>query len=341
MREDMNIHEIGSEYSTVVYDNKEGIIFLNSGLLVFSGRTAIETVLKEIPNAKKAMLPSYCCESMIIPFRKAGIDVIFYDVWYEEELRTSVDIQHDVDIFLWCNYFGFKIEIPDLSDFKIRGGTVIEDITHSLFSTQRYHEQSDYLVASLRKWEPIYCGGYCASMKEELHHIPETAPPSSFIHLKQTAMRLKAEYLLDHDKRKKPEFLRMFGESNSWLAGNYSGLAIDSWSKQYLSSVDIQSQREIRRTNAHTLYKGLQGKVQFLFSEDNIDCPLFVPILIPENRDSIRRHLTENNIYCPIHWPKPQGCESNLYDMELSLICDQRYTEEDMKRIVSVIEKSL
>ncbi len=335
------MREVGSEFHAVPMKADKDVFRLYPGIFVFSGRTATETVLKNIPNARKALLPSYCCESMIVPFRKAGIDVVFYDVWYENGLHVNRDIPKNIDIFLWCNYFGFKNEMPDLSDFKKIGGTVIEDITHSLFSTQRYHEQSDYLVASLRKWEPIYCGGYCASMKEELHHIPETAPPSSFIHLKQTAMRLKAEYLLDHDERKKPEFLRMFGESNSWLAGNYSGLAIDSWSKQYLSSVDIQSQREIRRTNAHTLYKGLQGKVQFLFSEDNIDCPLFVPILIPENRDSIRRHLTENNIYCPIHWPKPQGCESNLYDMELSLICDQRYTEEDMKRIVSVIEKSL
>lgn len=38
----------------------------------------------------------------------------------------------------------------------------------------------------------------------------------------------------------------------------------------------------------------------------------------------------------------PMGCgRSNLYDMELSLICDQRYDESDMEKIVSVLLKTL
>lgn len=335
--------EIGSEYSYLKNANGRGMLLANglSYASVFSGRTAIETVLKNISNVKKAMLPSYCCESMIIPFHKAGIDVIFYDIWYEEELRTNVEIRHDIDIFLWCNYFGFKNEMLDLSDFKNRGGIVIEDITHSLLSRQQYHEQADYIVASLRKWVPINCGGYCAATKGELQYIPNAEPSDDFIRIKQQAMKLKAEYLIDHDEMKKPEFLKMFAESNSWLAENYSGLSIDSWSKEYLSTVDIKRQREVRRYNAHVLYDGLKDKVQFMFPEEFMDCPLFVPILLCKERDRIRRGLTENSIYCPIHWPKPHGCESNLYDMELSLICDQRYNEEDMMRIVKVLNDLL
>jgi hypothetical protein len=65
----------------------------------------------------------------------------------------------------------------------------------------------------------------------------------------------------------------------------------------------------------------------------------FVPILLP-NRNEIRAHLTKNEIYCPVHWPKPEGCESNIYDHELSLICDQRYGIKDMKRIVFRTKRS-
>ncbi len=231
--------------------------------------------------------------------------------------------------------------MPDLSSFKENGGIIIEDITHSFLSEQQYHSQSDYLVASLRKWEPIYCGGYCAATKGKLQYIPDTEPSEDFIQLKQQAMKLKAEYLIDHDEKKKPEFLRMFGESNSWLAENYSGLSIDSWSKEYMSTVDIQKQRAVRCSNAHVLYDGLKDEVQFMFSEEDMECPLFVPILLGEDRDRIRRGLTENSIYCPIHWPKPQYCESNLYDIELSLVCDQRYNEEDMMRIIKVLKELL
>ena len=330
--------EIGSEYQYSPPKNGSGIVFFARGNLVFSGRTAIETVLKDIPSARKALLPSYCCESMIVPFRKAGIKVSFYDVQYEKGIHIHADIPQDTDVFMWCNYFGFENEMPCLSRFKENGGIVIEDITHSFLSVQPYHEQSDYLVASLRKWEPINCGGYCAATKGKVQYIPDTEPSDHFIRIKQQAMKLKTEYLIDRDELKKSEFLRMFGESNSWLAENYSGLSIDSWSKEYLSTVDIQRQREVRCSNAHVLYDGLNGKVQFMFPEESMDCPLFVPILLRKDRDRIRRALTENSIYCPIHWPKPLGCESNLYDMELSLICDQRYNEEDMIRIVTVLK---
>lgn len=340
--EDMRfVSEIGSEFHAERIGVIRNSFFLSYGELVFSGRTAIETVLKEAPYAKKALLPSYCCESMIIPFRKAGIEVDFYDVWYKNGMQFSIGISADTDILLWCNYFGFNNAMPDCSSFIERGGIIIEDITHSLLSAHQFHNQSHYHVASIRKWEPINCGGYCASAKGKLYHIPNNAPADDFLKIKQDAMKLKAEYLCDHDELKKPKFLRMFGESNSWLAENYSGLSIDQWSREYLSKVDIQRQREIRCSNAHILYNGLKDTVQFMFKEEEMDCPLFVPILLPEKRGDVRAGLAANGVYCPIHWPKPQVCESNLYDMELSLICDQRYKEEDMERIVTVLNDLL
>ena len=316
--------EIGSEFHRVPFENGHGLNYPRQGTLVFSGRTAIEAVLKQLSDVHTALLPSYCCDSMIAPFRDAGIQVKFYQVCWDSELK--VEINGTADIFLWCNYFGFKNEMPELN------GVVIEDITHSLFSDSPSHPQSDYLVASLRKWEPVYCGGYC-SMKVE-----REAPPDEFIRLKLAAMDLKKDYLEDMDPEKKTQFLSMFGESNHWLAEHYSGLSIDSFSREYLERVDVEQQKRIRRENARTLYDGLNGKVRFMFPVENMDCPLFVPILLP-NRNEVRAHLTKNEIYCPVHWPKPEGCESNIYDHELSLICDQRYGIKDMKRIVSVLEE--
>lgn len=314
--------EIGSEFHRMPFENGYGLTFPRPGSLVFSGRTAIEAVLLRLPDAHTALLPSYCCDSMIVPFWDAGIDVKFYQIDWDNGLK--VEINGLADISLWCNYFGFKNEIPELS------GVVIEDITHSILSTTSSHSRSDYLVASLRKWEPINCGGYC-SVK-----MDREAPPDEFVRLKSAAMELKKDYLEDMDPEKKPQFLSMFGVSNHWLAEHYSGLSIDSFSRDFLMRIDVEHQRSIRRENARVLYEGLSGKVQFMFPIEDMDCPLFVPVLLP-NRDEVRAHLTKNEIYCPVHWPKPKGCESNIYDLELSLICDQRYGIEDMERIVSVI----
>lgn len=318
--------EIGSEFHTMPFDAGSGIYFPRKGSLTFSGRTALEAVLNEIPFAKTALLPSYCCDSMIEPFRKAGILVDFFDVNYKDGL--AVEITSNADILLWCNYFGFQSTFPNFD------GVIIEDITHSLFSDISHHSQSDYLIASVRKWEPINCGGYCSV------ETYGKQPLEMFLKNKSSAMTLKAKYLIDQDQKDKELFLSMFNNCNRWLADNYSELTIDEYSQKYIHHVNMEKQKEVRRRNAHFLYKGLQKKVDFLFAEEQMDCPLFVPIVFHNlgERTFVRKKLIDNKIYCPVHWPHPNAaCESNLYDTELSLICDQRYCEKDMERIVSVL----
>lgn len=316
--------EIGSEFNSKSIENGEGISFPKSGTLTFSGRTAIETVLKETFGVNTALLPSYCCDSVIEPFRKAGISVSFYDVNHKDGLK--INLFQNADVLFWCNYFGFETEMPNFN------GIIIEDITHSLLSDVSHNKRSDYWVASLRKWEPIYCGGYC-SVNKKLK-----SPPDEFLTLKANAMNLKTEYLLNSDEQKKKMFLSQFKKSNKWLADNYSDLGIDEFSKAYIENVPVAEQREKRRKNAHVLYAGLKNKVDFLFEEKEMDCPIYVPIIIHKNRSAVLQSLIEKRIYCPTHWPHPKAeCESNLYDSELSLICDQRYNENDMERIVSAL----
>ena len=208
--------EIGSEFAYSPMENGEGFPFPREYpdfSLTFSGRTAIEAVLRQLPNVKKAMLPAYLCDSMIAPFRSRGIDCCFYDVSYEGELVIRAEIPEDADVLLWCNYFGYCNEMPDFSSFIDRGGVIIEDITHSLLSDTVFHEQSRYLAASIRKWEPVVCGGYC-----NIRIDNAAAPSASFVKKKYDAMQLKAAYLQNTDEEMKPVFfgnLRM--QTNGWL----------------------------------------------------------------------------------------------------------------------------
>lgn len=338
------MREIGSEFHYVEATVGKCGQFIREDdehLLVFSGRTAIETVL-ENERPQKAMLPSYCCDSMIEPFRRAGISVCFYSVFYNDGIQIDLVIPEDVDCLLWCNYFGFQIEMPDLSDFVARGGIIIEDITHSFYAKRQYHQDSHYLVASLRKWEPILCGGYCVSRKGPINSVPITAPPSAFLELKGKAMQMKARFLDCDSEVSKNAYLQMFSQSNKMLAEQYSGLKIDDASKAFLLNADHLLHAKIRRYNAAILYEFLQGcsNIRFLFERSDMDCPLFVPVILEADiRDAVRKKLIENQIYCPIHWPRPNAdCKSNLYDLELSLVCDQRYNEEDMRRISDVLQ---
>lgn len=338
--------EIGSEFHNAFQEStRKGIIpsfQMKEELYVFSGRTAIETVLLNQKNIKKALLPSYCCDSMIDPFRVAGIEVAFYDVYYDETLRVQVKLQNDIDLILWCNYFGFEHEMPDFTDFLQRGGILVEDITHSFMSKNPYHKEAQYLVASIRKWFPILSGGFCATNMEHFGYRPKKEVPTVYIDTKKNAMIRKAMYLENGDEGKKDLFLSEFSQSNTWLKENYEGLKIDEESMKIIQVTDFDSVRKKRIDNAKIIYEKLKlnNNVQALFPIEDMQCPLFVPIMFKNSTDRgiVRNKLIEHKIYCPIHWPKPnESCESNIYDRELSLICDQRYDADDIEYMMEII----
>ena len=55
----------------------------------------------------------------------------------------------------------------------------------------------------------------------------------------------------------------------------------------------------------------------------------------------MKEEFYKNNIFTPIHWPKKNVAisgDNEIYNNELSLICDQRYTIEDMRRQVEVLK---
>ena len=336
--------EIGSEFEQPKEDQSgNGIKFpVQDYILTLSGRTAIELALEGIKTARKALLPSYCCDSMIEPFRKANIQVEYYDVSFDGELSIHIDISDDIDILLWCNYFGFRQNMPDMSFFKDRGGIIIEDITHSFLSDTVFNQQSDYLVGSVRKWDAVVCGGFYAPLRKRDRVFRLDTPPEQYIEKRTTAMRLKAEYIAEEDESKKPVFLKMYSECNKWLSEYYSHMGIDDYSRRYLNKVNIGEYQAIRRENGEFLLHALEHMkgIYPLFPLEQMDCPLFIPLVVPANRNRIRDILTENGIYCPIHWPHPNAsCKSNLYELELSLVCDHRYGIKDMQRMVSVLER--
>lgn len=336
--------EIGSEFSYTRITRGMGIQLLQNitdYTFTFSGRTAIETVLFNEPQLKNVMLPSYCCDSMIDPFRRKDISIKFYDVSYKKCLKMNISELEDVDAIVICNYFGYTVNMPELDLYISKGGIVIEDITHSFYSNIKHHFNSGYLVASIRKWEGVICGGYCASIGKKLKYKPQLSPPDSFVDIKKEAMMKKQEYLVTYDYNLKDYFLSCYSKANTWLANNYTGLTIDEYSLNLINTVNYNEHRSIRRKNAKYLHKYIKKNkyINFLFNEEALDCPLFVPVVVDKKyRNSLRNYLAKNGIYCPIHWPVPNmDCESNLYSIELSIVCDHRYDVEHMKYIANTI----
>ena len=340
--------EIGSEFWEFDGNlNSNNSSFWNLGKdikFTLSGRTAIYYVLENIAKKQKitkAYLPSYSCESMAQPFIDLGIEILYYDVYYNDGLKYNIEFLEDVDIFFAMNYFGYSNTNMDsyIQKYKNMGKIVIEDITHSIFSTKRYSVNSDYLIASLRKWMPILSGGIAVNMNSNFEIELSNKSNKEMIILKNTAMKNKKDYI-EGKNTDKDGFLNEYKESSKALEKEYKNYSIDEKSLEIINKIDIQNIIKARLENAKVIYEKLKknSKVRFLVEDYNgKDALLFVPIVLEHNlRNELRKYLIDNKVYLPVHWPLEENL-NNIFEKELSLVCDQRYTKEQISNYIDLI----
>ena len=327
----------------------------NSKIYVLSGRTAINIILQDIAKYEKnenkklnVYMPAWCCDSMLQPFQDSGINIQLYDVAYKEDkLVYQIENNFHVDIFYVTNYFGFSntLDLNVVKKYKSDGSIIIYDRTHSLFmQDDNLMAQADYIFCSIRKWMEVPCGAYLE--KKDVVLESQGLKDFPYIQEKIEAMRLKADYINGVGMADKQMFMDMYAGFNNKLANDYHDYKMDELSLHIWQYTDKDKLKNVRYANAAVLLDCIQEmqQVNSMFSIKEGDCPLFVPVLAnsKKERDELRQHLTNNAIYCPIHWPKPSIVNSkmavnDIYDLEISLICDQRYGIDDMRHIIDVI----
>lgn len=350
---DENFHNLESAYFP------EYLSFGKDRKLLFSGRTAIDFVLQDIKKKINTVyIPSYCCSSMLQPFIDRNIDIEYYDMKIDSHgINYIIDFQKEVDLFFAISYFGFSQSNMDtvITKYREKEIIVIEDITHRLLSQSNYSEAADYWIASIRKWIPIPSGGIAIKSTGLFLEQTITPPPNTVINNKIKAMKQKSKYMNTFFYQKKSaekvkkDFSQRYSKFANELNLDYKNYAIDKKSELILLAADINKIKKKRIENAQFLYNELKDcvKLKFLFKklDCQMDCPLFVPIVIEDfYRDNLKRLLIENEIYCPSHWPNPDPekltvYKNPIYNQELSIICDQRYELKDMQRIVKVIKE--
>ena len=310
--------EIGSEFWDIPVSGPNGL-FPQDTCWFRSGRAALEAVLRE-NSFRTAALPFWCCDSMITPFLEAGIRVSFY---------SPGDSLTDADAALVLDYFGYTGHSP-IGSFK---GTVIRDVTHSLLSS--CYDDADYCFGSLRKWAGFHTGGFAWGLKQQPRYLPE----DSFGALRQRAMEEKQRYISGESESK--DYLGIYAQAEDLLEqpGIYPAEQGDI---ALAHRLDVEYIRSRRRENAAILLDAVGDKAVFRDLKET-DCPMFVPILT-DRRDELRRHLIQNEIYCPVHWPvSPVHVltqeQQLFYSRELSLVCDQRYDAAAMQRFVRCIKE--
>lgn len=327
--------EIGSEFWDIPITDQQNGVFPESTQWYLSGRSALQAIIKDLGKARSVSLPSWCCDSMIKPFADAGLEVRFYPVYWKNRLIQEINL--DSDVLFQMDYFGHTdtASNQDLGDYE---GTVIRDVTHSIFSAS--YSDADYCFGSLRKWCGVWTGGY-AWTKDGHKMETGVSEEGDYATLRAQAMKEKREYM--EKQRGDKEYLKIFDEAEECLES--AGIATAADRDVHLAHrLDVEKIIWRRRANAEVLRSAFSDWLIFP-KLNTTDTPMFVPVLVPDGkRNELRRHLINNEIYCPVHWPvseyhKLNEKEKNIYDNELSLVCDQRYTEEDMSRIVETIKE--
>lgn len=303
-----------------------------------SGRSALAAVLGDAVERKQISsiaMPAYCCESMLQPLESIGIEASYYLVSGVKGEGISADYGSiNADAILLVDYFGLH-QAPSSSYFG-DDTVVIRDITHSLFSGAE-DLTADYYFGSARKWAGFYTGGIAWARG---HALPSYGSSSScnYASLRQAAMAHKAQYV--SGQRSDKGFLEEFCKAECMLekrsisGGNEHDI-------ERMERFDFNYVHDRRVNNAKVLLEGLGEHALFREIPEG-ETPLFFPIIVkPEDRLNLRSFLIDQKIYCPIHWPVPsktaESLASTLYEQELSLICDQRYSQEDMLRIVDTV----
>lgn len=347
------MREIGSEFWL---EREPAATPHREGCYVLSGRTAIDLIIQDIAKTRavrKMYMPAWGCDSMIAPFLSRGIDVSVYDVELNADNNKSVksgksvvnnitntDCTDDTDVFYVTNYFGYEniLPIETVKKFKEKGSIILYDRTHSfLMENDPYLELADYSFASIRKWMGVISGAVVKGVKDcQLKPYPH-------LECKEQAMRMKKAFIEGDTSIDKQAFLNLYGEFGHHLVEVYQNYEMDNLSYALYKTEDLAAMRQKRRENAKYLHEHLKG-VRFIGKLTDNSVPLFVPVFFEttEQRNAVRKKLNEAQIYCPIHWPKPAQIPADftvnkIYDTELSLICDQRYDINDMKRIIETI----
>ncbi|MBU1370220.1 MAG: hypothetical protein KJ754_06055 [Bacteroidetes bacterium] len=315
----------------------------NRGKYYSSGRAALYHILefsKQL-GKNKILLPDFLCESIVEIVNLSEVPFEFYSV--KDDFSLDLDsikknYSHGCQVLI-INYFGgvdVQTEINKVKNID-PGASIILDNVQAFFCMFEEYDV-DFMFTSFRKQLPVPDGAWVISKHLGLYDCKQE---NSFAQFKLAGGILKnfQKYTSVSDLL----YIDLFNKGEVMISQNINA-KISDITINILSKLDFSSIKNKRVENADFLMEGLvKLGVNLLMNFNKGQVPLFVPIIL-KNRDAIRKELMENKIYCPIHWPRCKETGSlnqKLYNDELSLVIDQRYSKNEMGKLLSILTKCL
>lgn len=301
--------------------------FLHSnGVLLNSGRHSLEYILMSLGAIKRLWIPYYTCDVVLQPIERLGIPYSFYRINKDFTLSEEVALSED-EYIIYTNYFGL-MDMYCKEMANRYGNRLILDFAQAFFAPKLEGINTFY---SPRKFVGIPDGGIAYANTPISLELPTDNSYDKCAHL------LKRHDLTPMDG------YNDFKESSHKIA--LSPLSsMSTLTYNMMSSLDYELIKERRISNFAFLHARLADTNGLQIpSLESFACPMVYPYYTKDQ--GLRKKLINNQVFVATYWPNVlDWCNEREVEYELCkniipLPIDQRYGEEDMKRIIEIINK--
>lgn len=339
--------EFGSDFHCI--DNHSyGSIHLtdlfHDTTLLADGRQCIVVLIRQY-GWKRIWLPDYYCYEVIDTIRaQTGIETAFYEdnPLHEGNVNNLPFAQGDV--LLRMNLYGLRGQRSNKGIIC----PVIEDHSHDQSGEWALNSDADWCISSIRKTLPVPEGGMMWSPKgyQLTDKVDVLAENEQMAAIRWKAMEMKAAYLKGEDVNK-DDFRTLFLKTEGWFDSAEPAL-IDKRSRDVvLNKLDIKLWQEARHRNWSQLNSLVNKDGCSVLKPQDESCTAFSFVFefeCRERRDAVRKRLIESGVYPAILWTVPDSASEQSKDFSnrmLSIHCDGRYNEEDIRQLADRLNKAL
>ena len=292
-------------------------------------------------------MPEYFCYEVIATIAgQTGIEMVYYpDSPLSNDGKVIEGLPYqDGDVLFRVNYFGMRYY---RSNKNIRV-PVIEDHSHDLLSYWALNSDADWCMASLRKSLPLPEGGMMWSPKGNTlsMELVQSDVNNRIASIRWKGMEMKKEYL-EGGNVSKEDFRKRLTETEEWFDTAEPSLMDERSRKVVTEQLDINLWLGAKRRNLEILKRLIDRERCEILMPEHESCTMFSFVMLFEDRterDKVREQLIASSVYPAILWAVPDDASAGTKDFSsrmLSIHCDGRYTEDDMKLLAEIINQSL
>ncbi|MBR0500095.1 MAG: hypothetical protein IJJ72_03780 [Bacteroidales bacterium] len=306
---------------------EKGEFPLSDGILLNSGRNALEYILRSIGKVNRVYIPFYTCEVVLEPIRKLCIS------WTCYHITSALEIDEDLspaegEYIIANNYFGIKdAYIQQLAERY--GHHLIVDCAQALFAKTIPGIKVFY---STRKYVGVADGGV-AYLGDDCRY-PVTVKEADCTNNHDSHLYLRKQFGAEagYNEFKNNE-IKLSNQPIRWMSDK---------TRDILEHIDYDSIQKKRNSNFAILHESLNVFNHLTISDwHSFSCPMLYP-LFTQDAQSLRQHLIAHKIYVAKYWPVMpfllnQSLEWTLVEGIVPIPCDQRYGENEMNYIITNI----